>query len=68
MSIRDEFAQTSRSREDEHFLRQDSEWIKKMQKQAELEAARRQMAEAIGADHLTVLQDLQELGYAQDTN
>jgi hypothetical protein len=67
MSIRDEFFQSSRSKEDKHFRRQDSEWIKKMQKEAELEVERRPMAEAIGAADPKILQELQELGYTEDT-
>ncbi len=67
MSVKDEFPQSSRSKEDEHFRRRDSEWIKKMQKQSELEVERRQMGEAIGVIDPKILQDLQELGYTWDT-
>ena len=67
MSVKDEFPQSSRSKEDEHFRRRDSEWIKKMQKQSELEVERRQMGEAIGVIDPKILQDLQEVGYTRDT-
>ena len=67
MLVRDVLPQSSRSKEDEHFRKKDSEWIKKMQKQAAREVERGQMGDEIGVADPKILQDLQELGYSRDT-
>ena len=67
MLVRDVLSQSIRSKEDEHFRTKDEQWIKKMQRQTELEIECRQMGMAIGVTHQEILQDLQKLGYSRDT-
>ena len=62
MSARDEFSQSSRSREDEHFRKKDVEWITKMQKQSELEIECRQMGKAIGVADQEILEESSRVG------
>ena len=48
MSVKDEFPQSSRSKEDEHFRKKDVEWVKKMRHESELDVDRTLMANTIG--------------------
>ena len=65
--VSDEFSQSSRSKEDNYFRTRDSELIKKMRREAELEVDLTLMAKAIGVTDEQVLEKLQELGYTRDT-
>jgi hypothetical protein len=61
------FDDLKRAKEEEYFRKKEQELIEKLRRRAELQAERRDMAEASGIADEDVLRDLQELGYTRET-
>lgn len=63
---KDSFTRTSRNAEDQYFLEREKLLIEKLEKKAAAEAARRDLAEAVGVSDDEILDALEELGYTRD--
>lgn len=67
MAEKDIFAVRKSGLEEEYFRRKEQELVEQLQRRAQMEAERQQMAEASGIADDEILTTLQELGYTRET-
>ena len=67
MTDKDIFAERGRSLEDDYFRKKDRELIEKMKQAAEAEQSRRDLGQRTGLTDPELLQDLQDLGFTNET-